>query len=198
MWDQGTIPLLEETLRIRKEIEQKQSELNDLRRQFTPQPVDNYTLKNWEGQSVTLSDLFAGKEDLIVIHNMGRKCSYCTLWADGFNGVHHHLSDRAAFVVVSPDEPEIQKAFAEGRGWGFRMLSGHESPFIKDMGFVDKEDNSYWPGVSTFRKLPDGSIERVAADIFGPGDPYNSLWHLFDMLHGGAGNWQPQFNYHKK
>ena len=41
---------------------------------------------------------------------MGRGCSYCTLWADGFNGLRHHFEDRAAFVVVSPDTPEQQKA----------------------------------------------------------------------------------------
>jgi predicted dithiol-disulfide oxidoreductase (DUF899 family) len=63
--------------------------------------------------SVQLSDLFGEHEDLIVIHNMGVSCPYCTLWADGFNGLIRHLEDRAAFVMVSPDPPDIQKEFAK-------------------------------------------------------------------------------------
>jgi predicted dithiol-disulfide oxidoreductase (DUF899 family) len=197
MFEKATIPMLEETLRIRKEIQAKQEELIQLRKAFPPQQVDDYVLKDWNGRDVRLSDIFDGKSDLIVIHNMGKACPYCTLWADGFNGLGHHLSNRAAFVVVSPDAPEVQKQFAEGRGWKFRMLSGHEGDFIKDMGFIDKEDGSYWPGVSTFRLLSNGTIERVGADIFGPGDPYNSLWHLFDLLDGGAKGWHPKFTYDK-
>ena len=44
----------------------------------------------------------ATKRDLIVIHNMGASCPYCTLWADGFNGIYDHLADRAAFVALQP------------------------------------------------------------------------------------------------
>jgi predicted dithiol-disulfide oxidoreductase (DUF899 family) len=32
--------------------------------------------------TVRLSELFAGKADLILIHNMGTTCPNCTLWAD--------------------------------------------------------------------------------------------------------------------
>ncbi len=197
MMDTKTIPMLEETLRIRKEIEAKQEELIALRKSLPPQRVDDYTLKDWEGKEVRLSEMFGDKTDLIVVHNMGKRCSYCTLWADGFNGLHMHLNDRASFVVVSPDAPEVQQQFATSRGWQFRMLSGHEGNFIKEMGYIDKEDGSYWPGVSTFRRLEDGTKERVGADIFGPGDPYNSLWHFFDLLDGGSKDWQPKYKYDK-
>jgi predicted dithiol-disulfide oxidoreductase (DUF899 family) len=57
------------------------------------------------------------------------------MWADGFTGTVPQLQDRAAFVVVSPDSPEIQQAFAQSRGWNFRMLSGQGSTFIKDMEY---------------------------------------------------------------
>ena len=36
----------------------------------------------------------AGKDDLVVIHNMGASCAYCTLWGDGFNGVYEHLANK--------------------------------------------------------------------------------------------------------
>jgi hypothetical protein len=43
------------------------------------------------------------------------------LWAGGFNGTFAHLSNRAAFVVASPDPPEKQRKFAESRHWTLAM-----------------------------------------------------------------------------
>ena len=68
--------------------------------------------------------LFGSMKDLFVIHNMGSGCPYCTLWADGYNGIYEHLTSRAAFVIASPDSPAAQQRFAwhvfdllpEGRG----------------------------------------------------------------------------------
>lgn len=74
--------------------------------------VNDYELLDSENQKVKLSKLFGKKNDLIIIHNMSKTCPYCTMWADGFNGLLPHLEDRATFVVSSPDEPAIQKEFA--------------------------------------------------------------------------------------
>ncbi len=68
--------------------------------------------------------IFRGKNVLILIHNMGKQCRYCTMWADGFNGVYDHLADRAAFCVIFYEPPEIQKKFAISRGWCFPIVSG--------------------------------------------------------------------------
>jgi predicted dithiol-disulfide oxidoreductase (DUF899 family) len=125
---------------------------------------------------------------------MGRGCAYCTLWADGFSGVYDHLASRAAFVVSSPDTPEVQAAFADSRGWRFPMVSTAGSDFTRDMGFIEG-DGDYWPGVSTLRRHPDGSVSRVAKDYFGPGDVYCGVYHLFDLLPGGSGEWEPRFEY---
>ena len=133
---------------------------------------------------VSLSSLFGDKDDLIVVHNMGRGCAYCTMWADGFNGVVAHLEDRAAFVVISPDEPEVQAEFAESRGWRFRMASAAGSDFTRDLGF-EPEPGSYMPGFSVFHRQPDGTIVRTGRDFFGPGDDYCAPWRMFDLLNGG-------------
>lgn len=86
--------------------------------------------------TVRLSDLFGRHEDLMVVHNMGSSCPGCTLWADGYNGVHHHVVTRAAFVVSSPDPPDVQEAFAASRGWRFLMwtLSPLVSPLSANSG----------------------------------------------------------------
>ena len=77
----------------------------------------------------------ARSSDLFVIHNMGRSCPNCTLWADGFNGIYPHIADRAAFVVASPDPPDVQQSFAASRGWRFPMVSHQGSSFAADMGY---------------------------------------------------------------
>ena len=43
-----------------------------------PQEVANYEFTNNAGP-VRLAELFGDHEDLILIHNMGVSCSYCTL-----------------------------------------------------------------------------------------------------------------------
>jgi predicted dithiol-disulfide oxidoreductase (DUF899 family) len=157
--------------------------------------VDDYIFKDWDNKDVKLSSLFGSKEDLILIHNMGKRCSHCTMWADGFNGVVDHLQDRAAFVVVSPDSPETQKEFATSRGWKFKMFSAKGTPFNKDMGF--EINNEAGPGVSVFQKTVDGKMLRVAKDEFGPGDLYCIVWHFFDLLPKGDNGWLPKFKYEK-
>jgi predicted dithiol-disulfide oxidoreductase (DUF899 family) len=181
--------------------EEVNSKLADYRRQIAtirekmretlvavePQEVKDYELTNLDG-SVRLSELFGPHEDLIIIHNMGVSCSYCTLWADGYNGVHQHLVSRAAFVVSSPDRPPVQKKFAESRGWRFPMVSHANTSFAADMGYVSSK-GGWLPGVSVFKR--DGArILRVSDTGFSPGDDFCVLWHFFDLLPGGVGERQ--------
>lgn len=143
--------------------------------------VQDYILKDRDGNDIKLSEMFGENEYLIVVHNMGKACSYCTLWADGFSGVSYYIEKKAAFVLVSPDTPEVQKEFAESRGWKFKMYSGAGSSFISDMGYYTEADG-YWPGCSVLQKKSDDSIRRVAKDYFGPGDFYSAPWHFFDLI----------------
>lgn len=186
--------LVEEISLLERESQALKKKLADLRGQLPPEPVSDYTLAGPGESQIRLSELFGQHKELIVIHNMGKGCPYCTLWADGFNGVLHHLENRAAFAVVSPDDPEVQKEFAAGRGWKFRMYSGKGSSFIEDMGFR-REDSGYAPGVSTFYRDEQGQIFRKARDSFGPGDNYCGVWYLFELLADGIDGWTPKFSY---
>ncbi len=178
--------------KLEEELVDQQEKLAEMKRQLPPQKVQDYKLKTPIGP-VRLSDLFSGKPDLIVIHNMGKGCAYCTLWADGFNGVTKHLENRAGFAVVSPDPPDVQQDFARSRGWSFRMASGEGSTFIEDMGF--RGEKGWKPGVSTFHRDKSGNIFRVAKAPFGPGDPFCGVWHLFALLRDGAADWRPKYTY---
>jgi len=180
-----------------KKIEAKmmkdKAKLAKLRQRLKPELVKDYPLHLASGKSVLLSDLFGTKKELILIHNMGSSCPYCTMWADGFNGLIHHLEDRAAFVIETPEAPKTVSAFQKKRGWKFQMVSSQGSSFRKDMGYFDKEDG-YCPGVSTFVKKG-GKIYRFSDSIFGPGDNFCAVWDLFDLLPGGSSKWEAKFKY---
>ncbi|CAN5377389.1 thioredoxin family protein [soil metagenome] len=179
---------------LQQQIDGLKQQLSELRRQRPAEPISDYDLLNQDGSTVKLSDLFGEKNDLLVIHNMGKHCAYCTLWADGFNSLLPHLENRSGFVIVSPDEPSVQKEFAASRNWGFKMASAAGSSFIADLGFLT-DPEGYWPGVSALHRESDGSITRTGKDIFGPGDDYNPPWRFFDLLSGGVGDWEPQLSY---
>src|SRR5215471_11278155 len=156
-----------------------------------PQEVQDYEFTNTEG-TVRLSGLFGPHEDLILIHNMGVSCSYCTLWADGYNGIHPHVVTRAGFAVSSPDRPGVQHEFAASRGWKFPMVSHAGTTFAADMGF--RTDKGWKPGVTVFRRQGQ-KIFRVSDATFSPGDDFCTVWHLFDLLPGGPGDWRPKIRY---
>lgn len=178
--------------KLEEDLLDQHEKLAEMKRQIPSLKVTDYELKTATGP-VLLSDLFGGKPDLIVIHNMGKGCAYCTLWADGFNGVYRHLENRAGFVVVSPDPPAVQQEFAQSRGWKFRMASGEGSTFIQDMGF--RGEKGWMPGVSTFCRDKSGTILRIAKAPFGPGDPFCGVWHLLALLRDGAADWRPKYTY---
>ena len=154
--------------------------------------VGSYTFQTGAGPR-TLSDLFGEKRDLIVVHNMGRACVYCTTWADGLSGLGAHLSDRAGFALSSPDPVEVQREFAASRGWRFPLVSTAGTTFAADMGF--ERDGKALPGFSAFTRDARGVISRVGASVFGPGDDFCALWPMMDQLRGGVDGWTPKYAY---
>jgi len=176
----------------RRQIRELRQKMRDEQAAVEPEAVKDYTFRRAGGGSVRLSELFGDKSDLFVIHNMGQSCPYCTLWADGFNGAYVHLSNRAAFVVSSPDTPEKQRKFAESRHWTFPMVSHEGTTFAEDMGY--RQDGGWMPGVSVFRRQNRG-IVRVSDAPFSPGDDFCNLWHFFDLIPEGAAGWQPKYKY---
>jgi predicted dithiol-disulfide oxidoreductase (DUF899 family) len=177
-----------------KKVQEAKEKLTKLRKKLPREEFKDYSFKTSKGKSVSLSGLFGRKSELILIHNMGSDCPYCTLWADGFNGVLEHLTNRAAFAVESADLPEVQKRLAKTRNWKFNFVSSAGTKFKFEAGFGDA-DGSPWPGVSVFTKDAKGKIHRVSHTIFGPGDSYCSTWDLFDLLPKGPDDWEPRLKY---
>ncbi|MBI4275410.1 MAG: DUF899 family protein [Rhizobiales bacterium] len=175
----------------RGQIAALRKKMREVQAETEPQEVKDYEFSGSAGK-IRLSDLFGTHDTLLIIHNMGTGCPYCTLWADGFNGVVDHLQNRAAFVVASPDTPEQQRKFAASRGWKFPMVSHHGTSFADDMGY--SRDGHAMPGVSVFKRKG-GKIARVSDTSFSPGDDFCTVWHLFDLIPEGAAGWQPKYKY---
>jgi len=183
----------DEIRRLEEQIGKLKEQLTEARRKRPSEPVDSFRFETVNGD-VSLSDLFGSRSDLLVVHNMGASCPYCTLWADGLNGLLPHIENRTAFVVVSPDAPDAQARFAGTRSWKFRMASDPDGSFTRRMGYL-MDEGGYWPGVSAFHRDESGNIVRTGSTFFGPGDDFCAVWPLFDLLSGGAKGWEPAYRY---
>ena len=84
--------LKEELAAAEKELLSVKERVAKLRASLA-ESVSDYTFQSLAGD-IQLSELFGRKEDLIVVHNMGKSCVYCTMWADGLNGLLPHLQDQ--------------------------------------------------------------------------------------------------------
>lgn len=177
---------------LERELYEKALTLAALRKAEPPAAIADYAFETTSG-AVMLSDLFAGRERLLVIHNMGQGCRYCTLWADGLNGVLHHIEDAMAVVLVSKDPPDAQRRMANDRGWRFRMASHGGGDYLWEVS----PDGKNYPGAAVYERK-DGAIVRRGRSFFGPGDLYNPVWHLLALGGVGADEWTPQFHYWKR
>lgn len=171
------------------EIYQKALRLADLRKAEASVSVEDYAFATLEGQT-TLSALFAERDRLLVIHNMGGGCRYCTLWADGVNGVLPHLESAMSVVLVSKDAPETQRRLAQDRGWRFRMASHGGGRYMTEQSVGETN----FPGAVVYENA-DGAILRRGRARFGPGDLYSPLWHFLALAGIAQDAFTPQFHY---
>jgi predicted dithiol-disulfide oxidoreductase (DUF899 family) len=176
---------------IEKQLFELTMKLNELRKTNSGDDVKNYAFSTLDGEA-SLLDMFGENDRLLVIHNMGQGCRYCTLWADGFNGFLPHLESAMSVVLVSKDSPQVQRTFANSRDWRFRLASHGGGEYIQDQTVMDGEKNV--PGAVVYER--DGErITRKNAAIFGPGDLYCSFWNLLGMAGLNEAEWTPQFKY---
>jgi len=180
--------------KLEAEIMEKALKLAALRKAEEAVETADYTFSTLEGET-TLSALFSGRDRLLAIHNMGQGCRYCTMWADGLNGVLPHLEDAMAVVLLSKDPPETQRRLARDRGWRFRMASHGGGPYMAEQCKTAEHDNC--PGAAVYEKSGDRMFRRGRA-AFGPGDLYSPVWHLLALGGVGSEEWTPQFHYWRR
>jgi predicted dithiol-disulfide oxidoreductase (DUF899 family) len=183
-----------EIQQLEKEIFEKTTKLHELRKAVAPTPVKNYEFTTLEGKT-SLLDLFAGKTRLFAIHNMGDSCRYCTIWADGITAFLPHLENEFAVVLLSKDPPERQRAFANSRGWRFRMASHGGGEYIQEQSVCEGQNN--YPGMVCYTRKDD-QIFKLNSAVFGPGDQFCSIWHILSLGGIGEDAWTPQYSYWRR
>ena len=155
-----------------------------------------------------LSMLFApGQTSLILIHFMyapedEAACPMCSMWADGYDAVTRHVTDKASLALVAKTGVATLRQSARTRGWtGIRLLSSEGTAFNRDFG-MESEDGTQLPGVSVFCRGDDGEVRHfyTGCALLGPEqyrglDLFSPVWHLFDLLPEGRGEWWPRRDY---
>ena len=157
----------------------------------------------------SLSEVFAGRSQLLVYHFMfgpewSEGCKSCSFWADNFNSIIVHLNQRdATMVAVSRAPLEKLLAFQKRMGWTFKWLSSYDSDFNRDFHVsftkndLAKGPTSYnyrvretqaegeSPGLSVFHRDASGAIFHTYS-CYGRGlDMLNGAYHHLDVLPKG-------------
>jgi predicted dithiol-disulfide oxidoreductase (DUF899 family) len=208
--------LRDELLEAETALKDQRERVAELRRQLpgATRLVTDYSFLEGPGNlsrtsegaffTTRLSELFGDKNELLIQHLMfapdwEKGCPMCSMWADGLNGIAHHLADRVSFAVVAAAPLAKLRSWARVRGWHrLRLLSSWESPFNADLGAELSTDRQL-PGFSVFTRNPQGSVfhyyttegsltERHHRAM----DLYTPVWNLLDLLPTGRGDWMPQ------
>jgi len=156
----------------------------------------------------TLSDLFAGRSQLVVQHFMfapdwSEGCKSCSFWADGFERMIPHLAARDTTLVAISRAP-LQKldAFKARMGWTFDWLSSADDDFNYDYGvsFTPEQlksgDKAYnfgtsgfsiedAPGISVFFRDEAGNIFHTYSCFARGLDMMNAAYHYLDLVPKG-------------
>jgi predicted dithiol-disulfide oxidoreductase (DUF899 family) len=154
----------------------------------------------------TLGDLFAGRSQLIVYHFMFAPdweagCKSCSFWADNFNGIVPHLSQRdVSMVAVSRAPLEKLEAFRKRLGWTFKWASSGDSDFNFDhqvsfkpeqaggalYNYAQKTNShSDLVGISVFFKDANDSIFHTYSCYARGVDMLNTAYHYLDLVPKG-------------
>ncbi len=115
-----------EAEQLEYDIMQKSAKLAELRSKEQPAEVPDYDFRT-EGGTVSLSDMFGDRDRLLVIHNMGQGCRYCTLWG-GRDQRHYRSSGRrhvglagvegcAGCATADGDEQGLADAYCKSWRW---------------------------------------------------------------------------------
>jgi predicted dithiol-disulfide oxidoreductase (DUF899 family) len=205
----------DEWLAARQELLAKEKHLTRLRDDLAAErrtlpwvPVEKAYAFDGPSGKRTLSDLFAGRSQLVVYHFMlgpGWKegCPSCSLLSDHLDGAVVHLAARDVALAVVSRAPYAEIApFKARMGWRFPWVSSFESDFNRDYhvsfskeevatgefyynygmnGFPSEEA----PGISVFAKDASGAVFHTYSSYARGGEPFIGAYHFLDMVPKG-------------
>jgi predicted dithiol-disulfide oxidoreductase (DUF899 family) len=195
-------------LQKEKEFTRARDALSAARRDLPWQKVDtDYVFDGPDGKQ-TLSDLFAGRSQLLTYHFMfdptwDEGCKSCSFIADHYDPAVVHLAQRdVTMVTVSKAPLDKLQAFRKRMGWSFKWVSSFDNDFNRDYGVtfsqneVDSGSVHYnyadtqfpateAPGLSVFYKDDDGQIFHTYSS-YGRGlDIFLTAYNYLDVVPKG-------------
>jgi predicted dithiol-disulfide oxidoreductase (DUF899 family) len=176
-WLQARKALLDEE----KALTRQRDELSRKRRELPWIKVEKDYVFDGPGGSVTLSDLFEGRTQLMIYHFMfgpdwAEGCPSCSILADNIDGALPHLRPRDTTLVMVSRAPIGKiEAFRRRMGWNCHWVSSYRNTFNRDyhVSFTKQEmerGEMYYnfgvnrfpadeaPGMSVFYKDAAGSV----------------------------------------
>lgn len=191
-----------------KELTRQRDQLSAERRALPWVKVDKPYHFDAPGGKESLSDLFAGRSQLIVYHFMygpdwGDGCKSCSFWADNFNGIDVHLKHRDVTLLAVSKAPLAKlEAYRTRMGWGFKWVSSFGNDFNRDYNVsftpeeISKSDVYYnyrmqkfpaseAPGISVFIKDAKGEIFHTYSCYSRGLDMLNGAYHFLDITPKG-------------
>lgn len=201
--------LLAEEIELRRHI----ARVAEQRRALPPggEVPEGYRFLDREGRSLTLGDLFAGKDTLVLYVWMfgpqrERPCPMCTNLLGPLDANAADLEQQVALAVVARSPVERQEAFARTRGWrGLHFYQAVGDDFPSDYRGL-AADGSEWPSLLVFTNR-DGAIRlfwggEMDGNTMDPGqDPRGApdlapLWTMLDLTPSGRDpHWYPKLDY---
>ena len=190
------------------ELRAKIEEVASLRRSLpVGGEVTSYTFDSADGP-VQLADLFGDHDTLILYsymyaENAEHPCPMCSAFMDSLAGQIHHIHQRTAMAVVARSSmPRIQ-ALVQQQSWGsIPWLSAANNTYPVDYK-SEMPDGAQVPMCNVFVKR-DGVVRHFwTSELFFVGwenhprhvDMLWPLWHFFDLLPEGRGDFMPGLNY---
>lgn len=189
----------EEWVKARKELLKKEKEFTRLRDQLNAESRElpwvrvekTYVFDGPNGKE-TLSDLFAGRSQLIVNHFMlgpGWKegCVGCSLGADHNDGIIVHLEHHdVSFVAISrAPRPEIE-AFKKRMGWRFKWVSSFGSDFNYDYHVSFTPDEIRKGQVYYNYDIREFQVEELAGTSMFYKDGKGDIFHTYSAFARGS------------
>jgi len=193
-------------LKKEKEFTRLRDELSRERRALPWEKVDKSYVFDGPNGPESLSDLFAGKSQLVVYHFMFNPadeagCPHCSFWADHYDAMIPHLGQRdVSFVVISRAPRAKIAPFQQRMGWTFKWLSSGNSSFNYDYGASFMPEDVKKPvynfgtlvpgmgdreGLSVFTKDASGAMFRTYATFARGIDMFNGTYQILDLVPKG-------------
>jgi len=191
-----------------KEFLRLRDQLSRERRELPWDRVDKPYVFQGPAGDEALTDLFAGRSQLIVYHFMFAPdweagCKSCSFWADNFNGIIPHLNQRDVSLAAVSRAPLVKlNAFAVRMGWSFKWVSAAHTDFNYDYqvsfepGQAAQGGAMYnyapykgamtdLPGFSVFLKDEAGTVFHTYSTYARGVEPMNAAYQLLDLVPKG-------------